>query len=154
MVLFSSCKFNLILWDRCRYLSKSSCTFIAKLCFSKTCVSFGRCYANQGWAEAVERKNIGLKTILFKFSESLKSVAQGVLEIFEEVYLGWGTMCPPPSLPGWCWVKRRYFSHKSACQQMQHVPVRITVAQDFDNCLLFTSYQFFFSKWPWHSFSN
>ena len=26
----------------------------AKMCFSKTCVNFGRCYGNQGWAEVVE----------------------------------------------------------------------------------------------------
>ena len=38
----------------------------------------------------------------FNLSESFKSVAQGGLEIFEEVYLGMGggTMCPPPPLVG------------------------------------------------------
>ena len=27
-----------------------------EICCSKTCVSFGRCYGNQGWAEAVENQ--------------------------------------------------------------------------------------------------
>ena len=38
----------------------------------------------------------------FKLSESFKSVAQGLLEIFEVVYLGGGggAECPPPCLVG------------------------------------------------------
>ena len=60
---------------------------------SKSCINFGRCYGNQGWAEVVENKFLFCK--LVKLSESFESVAQGVLEIFEEVYLGGGgTMCP------------------------------------------------------------
>ena len=35
--------------------------------FSKTCINFGRCYGNQGWAEAVE-KYIFLKIRSFKGS--------------------------------------------------------------------------------------
>ena len=68
--------------------------------YSETCVNFGRCYGNQG-AEAVENKKIVLKMSSFKLSECLKSVAEGVLEIFQEVYLGGGgggTMCPLPWL--------------------------------------------------------
>ena len=42
----------------------------------------------------------------FKLSESFKTVAEGVLEIFEEVYLGGGGgTIPPPPLPGWDRVK-------------------------------------------------
>ena len=61
----------------------------------KTCIKIGRCYGQQGWADAVEKYTVMLQINSFKLSESLKSVAQGVLEIFEEVYLG-GTMSPPP----------------------------------------------------------
>ena len=70
---------------------------------SKTCVNFGRCYGNQGWAEAVEQFFFVLKITSFKLSECFKSVAQGVLEIFEEVYLG-DTLCAPPSPPPPCWL--------------------------------------------------
>ena len=70
----------------------------AEMCFSKTCVNFARCYVNQGWAEGL--KNIFvLKIKSFIFSESFKSPAQGVLEIFEEVYLG-AHCAPPPTLVG------------------------------------------------------
>ena len=70
--------------------------------FSKTCVNFERCYGNQGWAEAVEKYIFIFQFNSFKLSESFKSVAQGVPEIFEEVYLG-GHNVPPP--PGWDRVK-------------------------------------------------
>ena len=66
-----------------------------EICCSKTCVNFGRCYGNQGWAETVENQIRFLKISSFEKSESFNSVAQGVLEIFWKVYLG-GTMCPPP----------------------------------------------------------
>ena len=62
----------------------------AKMCFSKKCVNFGRCYGNHGLAEAFEKSIIVLKISSFKFAESFKSVAQGVLEIFEQVYMGGG----------------------------------------------------------------
>ena len=71
----------------------------AEMCFSKTCVKFGRCYGNQGWAEAVERQFFVLKISLFEFLESFKSVAQGVLEILRKF-----TRCVPPS--GWDRIKR------------------------------------------------
>ena len=69
-----------------------------EICCSKTCVNFGRCYGNQGWAEVVENQMLFLKISSFEKSESFNSVAQGVLEIFQKVYLGGGggTMCPPP----------------------------------------------------------
>ena len=57
----------------------------AEMCFSKTCANFGRCYGNQGWAKVVEKSVFGLQISPFKLSESFKSVAQGVVEIFEEV---------------------------------------------------------------------
>ena len=44
------------------------------------------------------RLKTDLKNKLSKLSENLKFVAQGVLEIFDKVYLG-GTLCPPP--PSW-----------------------------------------------------
>ena len=72
----------------------------AEMRFSKTCVNFGRCYGNQGWAEAVEKQFFVLKISLFKLSESFESIAQGVLEIFEKVYLGGGGDVPPPPLVG------------------------------------------------------
>ena len=60
---------------------------IAEMCFSKACVNFGRCHGNRGWGGG--RKIIFvLKISSFKLSESFKSVAQGVPEIFEEMYLG------------------------------------------------------------------
>ena len=72
-----------------------------EICCSKTCVNFGRCYGNQGWAETVENQILFLKISSFDKSESFNSVAQGVLEIFWKVYLGGGggTMCPPPPPP-------------------------------------------------------
>ena len=53
-----------------------------EICCSKTCVNFGRCYGNQGWAEAVENQMLFFKISSFEKSESFNSVAQGVLEIF------------------------------------------------------------------------
>ena len=63
------------------------CMKVAEMCCSKSScgVNFGRCYGKQGWAEAV-KKYFLLKITSIKLSESLKSVPQGVLEIFEEVY--------------------------------------------------------------------
>ena len=73
----------------------------AEMRFSKTCVNFERCYGNQGWAEAVEKYIFIFQFNSFKLSESFKSVAQGVPEIFEEVYLGGGGHnVPPPPLVG------------------------------------------------------
>ena len=68
----------------------------AEMRFSKTCVNFERCYGNQGWAEAVKKYVFIFQFNLFKLSESFKSVAQGVPEIFEEVYLGGHNVPPPP----------------------------------------------------------
>ena len=48
--------------------------------------------------EAVEKSIFVLKISSFKLSESFKSVAQSVREIFEEVYLG--AQCAPPPLVG------------------------------------------------------
>ena len=73
--------------------------------FSKICVNFGRYYGDQGWIEAVENDKFVFKITSFKLSDSSKSVAQGVPEIFEEVYLGGGgghivpTPTPPPPQP-------------------------------------------------------
>ena len=50
--------------------------------------NFWRCYGNQGWADAVEI--FFLKMSSFTWSESFKAVAEGVLEIFDEVYRGRG----------------------------------------------------------------
>ena len=75
----------------------------AEMRFSKTCVNFERCYGNQGWAEAVQKQIFIFQFNSFKLSESFKSVAQGVPEIFEEVYLGGRHNVPPP--PGWDRVK-------------------------------------------------
>ena len=71
-----------------------------EICCSKTCVNFGRCYGNQGWAEAVENQMLFLNISSFEKSESFNSVAQGVLEIFQKVYLGGGAQCAPPPCPG------------------------------------------------------
>ena len=61
----------------------------AEMRFSNTCVDFGRCYANPGYAGAVEKDFLVLiKIKSFKLSEGFKSVAQGVLEIIEEVHQG------------------------------------------------------------------
>ena len=65
-------------------------TKTAEMCFSKTCVKFWRCYGNQRWAEEVENYFFVFKISSFKKWESFKSLAHGVLEIFEEVYIGWG----------------------------------------------------------------
>ena len=62
----------------------------AEMCCSKTCVKFGHCFGNQGWAEAVQKYFFVLKMSSFKISKSFKSVVQGDLEIFEEVHLGGG----------------------------------------------------------------
>ena len=37
-----------------------------EICCSKTCVNFGRCYGNQGWAEAVENQMLFLKLVHLK----------------------------------------------------------------------------------------
>ena len=69
----------------------------AEMCFSKTCVNFGRCYGNQEWTESVEKYFLVFQSSSFKLSGSFKFIDQGVLEIFKEVYLGGGggTMLPP-----------------------------------------------------------
>ena len=76
----------------------------SEICCSKTCVNFGRSYCNQGWTEAVKIYFCVLKITSFKLSKRFKSVAQGILEIFEEVYLGGGgggsNAPPPPALAG------------------------------------------------------
>ena len=75
-------------------------SFTAEMCFSKACIKFGRCYGNQGWAQAVEKYFFALEVSLFNLSERSKTVAEGVREIFEEVYLGGGGgHCAPP--PPW-----------------------------------------------------
>ena len=61
----------------------------AKICSSRTCVNFACCYGNQGWVEGL-KIIFALEISSFKLSESLKSVSQGVRDIFEEVYLGLG----------------------------------------------------------------
>ena len=70
----------------------------AEMCFSKTCVNFGRSCGNQGWAEAVENKIFASEISSFKMLESFKSVAQGIVEIFEKVYGGGGGDNVPPSV--------------------------------------------------------
>ena len=70
-----------------------------EMCFFKTFVNFGCCYGNQGLANVVENNFFFLQNSSCKLSENFESVAQGVLEIFEEVYReGGGTMPPPPCL--------------------------------------------------------
>ena len=85
-----------------------------------TCVNFGCCYGNQGWADVVEKIFV-LQNSSIKFSESFKSVLQGVLEIFEEVYLGGGghNVSPPPWLDR---VNLRAFSI-SIPQRTEHCPM-------------------------------
>ena len=65
-------------WQHCRNV------------FFKSIRQLWRCYGNQRWAKAVENSFLVLKISSFKLSESLKSVAQGVLEIFEEMDLEGG----------------------------------------------------------------
>ena len=70
----------------------------AKTCVSKIWIKFGRCCGSQGWAEVVENSFFCFENE-FNFLKSWKSVAQSVLEIFEEVYLGGGHNVPPRPPP-------------------------------------------------------
>ena len=76
----------------------SFCMKTAEMSFSKTRVKFGRSYGNQGWERRLKNIFFVLQINSFKFSESFKSVAQGVFEIFEEVYLGEGHNVPQSGL--------------------------------------------------------
>ena len=69
----------------------------AEVCFSKYASSFGVAIVTKGGGRRL-KINFVLQISTFKRSENLKSVAQGVLEIFEEVYLGRGV-----GGGGWGW---------------------------------------------------
>ena len=83
---------------------------------------FGCLYGNQGWAGAVENQIFALKIKSFKISERFKSLAQGVLEVFQEVYRGVGHNVPPPPPPVGVGLKNSYgfpnLAFHSVCQRL------------------------------------
>ena len=64
----------------------------AEICFQKHASTLDVAIVTKGGPSRLKNK-------FFKLSESFNSEAQGFLEIFDEVYMGGGTMCPPPPIP-------------------------------------------------------
>ena len=73
----------------------SFCMKTAEMCFSKHASTLSVAMVTKGgWGGL--KITVCFEISSFKLSESFKSVAQGVLEIFEEVYLGEKCAPPPP----------------------------------------------------------
>ena len=72
----------------------------AELCFQKHASALDVAMVTKDGRRRLKNNFFVLKSSSFKLSESFKSVAQGVVEILEEVYLGKGAQYLPPP-PSW-----------------------------------------------------
>ena len=99
------------IWNTLHENSKKNVQFwrdfmkMAWMCYSKTCVNFGRCFGNQGWAGAVENIFLFWKWVQLKCRKGSSPYLKGFLRNLRKCT--WGDRVKKKNT-GYPWLPQQY----------------------------------------------